>query len=72
MALSASVLAPLIRAELLARPASMATDNAALTAMCEAIAAAVVTHITTAAVVPALGLISAAPGSPVTGAAVIT
>jgi len=72
MALSAAVLGPLIKAELLARPASKATDNAALTAMCEAIAAAVVTHITTAAVVPSLGLISGTPGAPVTGAAVIT
>lgn len=72
MALSSSALASLMKAELLARPASKATDNAALTAMCEALATAVVTHITTAAVVPALGLVSAAPGSPVTGAAVIT
>ncbi len=40
-----------MRAALLAAPASKAQDNPALTAMCDAIAAAVVTHITTSAVV---------------------
>ncbi len=46
MALSAPVLSAAMRAGLLAAPASGATDNAALTAMCDAIATAVVAHIT--------------------------
>lgn len=49
MALNAATLATLMRANLLAAPASGATDNPALTAMCTAIANAVVTHITTSA-----------------------
>jgi hypothetical protein len=40
-----------MRAALLADAASKATDNAALTAMCDAIASAVVTHIQATAVV---------------------
>ena len=51
MALSSSALSALIRAGMLSRPAIQAIDNAALTDLCDAIASAVVTHITAAAVV---------------------
>jgi hypothetical protein len=51
MALSASVLSTALRAKLLANAASKAQDNAALTALCDEIAAAVVEHIKTSAVV---------------------
>lgn len=60
MALSASVLSSLMKANLLANPATQAQDNAALTAMCDALAAAVVAHITSAGVVNAVG--TAPPG----------
>jgi hypothetical protein len=48
-----------MRSALLAAPASGATDNDALTAMCDAIAAAVVAHITSA------GVVTIPPGVPV-------
>lgn len=51
MALSDSVLAAAMRATILVKPAAGAVDGAALTALCDALAAAVVTHITSAAVV---------------------
>jgi hypothetical protein len=40
-----------MRSKLLAASASQATDNAALTAMCDALADAVITHLLAAAVV---------------------
>lgn len=78
MALSASTLSGLIRTALAPTAdgtgnASHAVDNAQLTALCDAIAGAVVTHIHAAAVVavPALGLVApGGAGGPVTGAAV--
>jgi hypothetical protein len=67
MALSDTVLAAAIKAALLADSDSCAQDNDALTALCSAIASAVVTHITTlGTVVP--GTLTAPPGGgPVTG-----
>ena len=73
MALSASVLSAAIKAQRLAgNPGAQIVNNAALTADCDAIAAAVVAHITAAAVlvVPGLGLVApGGAGGPVTGAA---
>jgi len=61
-----------MRAALLANTATKAQDNAALTAMCDEIAGAVVAHITSAAVVlPAL-LVAPPGGGPVTGTGVVT
>ncbi|OFV81987.1 MAG: hypothetical protein A2Y78_00185 [Acidobacteria bacterium RBG_13_68_16] len=51
MAMSSSVLSAALRAAMLADTAIGAVDGPALTAMCDAIAAAVVTHITGSAVV---------------------
>ena len=51
MALSAPTLSAAIKAGLLANPDAAAVDNAALTALCDEIAAAVVAHIQAAAVV---------------------
>jgi len=51
MALSPSVLSAAIKAGLLGNGDSAAVDNDALTALCDEIAAAVVTHITSSAVV---------------------
>lgn len=65
MALSASALSALIKAQRLAgNPGAEIVDNAALTADCDAIAAAVVAHIQAAALVtvPALGIV-APPGT---------
>lgn len=53
MALSATDLATDIKAKLLADPNSMAVDNAALTALCKAVAEATVDHIVDNAVIPA-------------------
>jgi hypothetical protein len=72
MPLSAPALSAAIRTSILSKGNGI-NDNAATTALCDAIAEAVVAHITSSAVVtvPALGLIS--PGgmtpAPVTGAA---
>ena len=60
MALSASVLAAAIKANLLADPNTLAQDNASLNAVCNAIATAVVAHIVSAGVVNAVG--TAPPG----------
>jgi hypothetical protein len=62
MPLNASALSTLMRSQLLASPASGATDNAALTAMCDAIAAAVVLHITSSATVAVAGATSCGAG----------
>lgn len=51
MALNASILSMLARAEILSRPGIQALDNSGLTDLCDALAAAVITHITTAGVV---------------------
>jgi len=51
MALSAPTLSAAIKANLLADSNSQALNNAALTALCDAIAAAVVTALTTNGVV---------------------
>ena len=69
MALNAATLSTLIRANLLASPASGAQDNPALTALCDAIAQAVVQHITTSATVAgtATGAMGGGPGVPVVG-----
>ena len=69
MALNAATLAAAIKANLLAAPETCATDNAALTAMCNAIATAVVTHITGSATLvgTATGAMSGGPGVPVVG-----
>jgi len=65
MALNATTLGAAIKAALLAEPSSGAVDNAALTATCNAIASAVVSHITAAAIVlPAL-LVAPPGGGPV-------
>jgi hypothetical protein len=72
VALSASVLSAAIRAGILAEPSIGGIDGTALTKLCDAIASAVVTHITGAAVVlPAL-LVAPPGGGPVTGTGVIT
>jgi hypothetical protein len=72
MPLNATTLATAIRSALLANPSTGAVNNAALTATCTAIASAVVSHITSAAVVlPAL-LVAPPGGGPVTGTGVIT
>lgn len=49
--MNASALSAAIRAGVLAQPAIQAIDGAALTALCDVIASAVVTHITATAVV---------------------
>jgi len=59
MALSPSVLSAAMRAALLGAPAAGAVNGSALTALCDALAGAVVAHITSAAVV------TIAPGVPV-------
>lgn len=51
MALSATTLATAIKSKLLADEDSMAVDNAALTALCKAVAEATVDHITSSAVI---------------------
>jgi len=72
MALNATTLANAIKAALLANPATGAQNNAALDATCTAIATAVVSHITSSAVVlPAL-LVAPPGGGPVTGTGVVT
>lgn len=63
---SAPVLSTALRAAMLANPETMAQDNPALTAMCDAIATTVLAHITANAVVA--GTWSGPPGGgPVVG-----
>jgi hypothetical protein len=72
MPLNATRLATAIKSALLANGATQAQDNAALQAMCTAIAGAVISEITTnATVVPAL-LVAPSGGGPVTGTGVVT
>ena len=76
MALSASTLSSALRAAMLAAPSIQAIDGAGLTALCDAIAGAVVAHITGAAVVLPGTLAGVAPPGggpvPITGAGVVT
>lgn len=72
MALSSSVLSAAIRSAIIAKPAIQALDNPALTDLCDAIAGAVVSHITSAAVVVPTALVAPSGGGPVTGVGSIT
>lgn len=74
MALNATTLSAAMRAAMLATPAIGAIDGPALTALCDAISGAVVTHVTGAGVVLP-GTFVAPPGAgggPIVGAGVIT
>lgn len=72
MPLNAPRLATAIETALLADPSTGAQNNAALTAVCTAIAQAVVVEVTTnALVLPAL-LVAPPGGGPVTGTGVVT
>jgi len=64
-----SALSATIKSEILARPAAGAVDGAALDALCEAIATAVISHLLSAgtARINPLGLIAPTGGGPVTG-----
>jgi hypothetical protein len=68
---SESALSAAIRSKLLSENCG-AVDDAPLTGMCNAIAEAVIAHITANAVVMPTLLISGAPGAPVTGTGTIT
>jgi len=72
MALNASTLSAAMRAALLANPNTQALNNAALTAVCDAIASTVVSHITAAGIVLPLLMVAPPGGGPVTGTGVIT
>jgi hypothetical protein len=64
MALSSSALSALMRANMLADPDIGAVDDVGLTAMCDALASAVIAHITAAAVVtvpPGVAVVVAFP-----------
>jgi hypothetical protein len=71
MALSATVLSAALRAALISKGEGI-TDNAATTALCDAIAEAVVAHITANAVVLPVLLVAPPGGGPVTGTGVVT
>jgi len=64
MALNAPALSGLIKANLLADPASMAKDNPALDALCSAVAKAVVQHIQSSAT---LAVVTTCPAGSGTG-----
>lgn len=70
--LDATRLGAAIRTALLADADTKAQDNDALTAVCNAIATAVLTEITTNAVVLPLLLVAPPGGGPVTGTGVVT
>jgi hypothetical protein len=72
MTLNASALGAAIRAARLADAATKAVDNAALTADSNAIASAVIAHITANAVVLPLLLVAPPGGGPVTGTGTVT
>jgi len=72
MALNATTLSAALKAALLADPNTTAQNNAALTAVCDAIAATVVAHITANAVVLPLLLVAPPGGGPVTGTGTVT
>ncbi|MCL2777715.1 MAG: hypothetical protein FWD73_06895 [Polyangiaceae bacterium] len=63
MALAAPILSAAIRLGLLSNPSSSAVDNAALTALCDEIAKAVVAHITEAGVVSVATACAAGSGT---------
>jgi len=70
--LSSSTLSSALRSALLANGDSNAVDNAQLTALCDEIASAVVTHIKNNAVVNPTLLVAPSGGGPVTGTGTIT
>lgn len=72
MALSSSVLSAAMRASLLADPDIGAVDDAPLTALCDALAGAVIAHITANAVVLPLLLVAPPGGGPITGTGTVT
>lgn len=72
MPLDATRLAQALKAGLLSNPATAAQDNAALSAMCQAIAVAVVTEIKLNAVVVATAMASSPGGGPITGVGIVT
>lgn len=69
---SEATLSDAIKSALLADGDSAAVDNAALTALCDAIAGAVVAHIVANAVVLPTLLVAPPLGGPVTGTGVIS
>jgi hypothetical protein len=71
MPLSPPVLSGLIQTNMLANPAIGAVSGAALSGMCDAIATAVITHLTTAGVVTSTG-VAPPGGGPVPSVGVIT
>jgi hypothetical protein len=70
--LDANALSAALRSVMLAKPQLNAVDGQALTDLCDSIAVAVVTHITTNAVVLPLLLVAPPGGGPVTGTGTIT
>lgn len=73
MALSSATLSAAMRSAMLATPAIGAVDGPALTALCDAIASTVVSHITSAGTVLP-GTLAAPPGTaggPIVGVGVI-
>lgn len=74
MPLAAPALSTLMQANIAAKPSISATDATATKDLCDAIAAAVVTHITTAAVVVPTAMLAppGTAGGPVTGVGNVT
>lgn len=75
MPMSGSVLSAAIRSAIIANSAIQAIDGPALTGLCDAIADAVVAHITSSAVVvtnPGAPLTAPPGGGPVTGTGLVT
>ncbi len=72
MPLDASRLSTAFRARLIANGDSHAVDNAALTALCDELAAAVVDELTANAVVLPLLLVAPPGGGPVTGTGTVS
>ena len=68
--MNAATLSSALRAKLVLR--AWAPDNAALTELCDDIAAAVVEHITASAVVVPTALVAPSGGGPVTGTGTVT
>jgi hypothetical protein len=67
MALNATTLSAAIKAGLLANGDAQAVDNAALTALCDEVASAVVAHITASAVVTVPVGVAVSVTDPVSG-----
>lgn len=72
MPLSASRLSAAMRSRFLANANTHAVDNAALTAMCDEIAATVLAEITANATVLPLAMVAPPTGGPVTGTGTVT